>query len=170
MAQEATSRRTATPTQAQALEEARKRRAAYWLWAGFAFVGLVVISLPTVMVVGLGMLPTVVAGIVDRSEQKYATCCVGGMNFSGVFPYLLDLWTGFHTFEAASDILTDVFALVVMYGTAGFGWMVFIGVPPVIATFLTVLAQRRVSQLRASQRNVVEEWGEGVAKAAEQAG
>ena len=61
------------------------------------------------------------------------------------------------------EVLTDVFSLLLMYGAAGFGWMIFIAIPPVVGAFLTVMAQRRVSQLRRDQKELIEEWGEDVA-------
>lgn len=142
----------------------RQRKATATLWARLIAVLLIAISLPTVMVLFFGMMPTLVALIIDRTQQKYASICVGAMNFCGVFPYLMKLWTGTHSVNAAADILTNVFALVVMYGTAGFGWMIFSGVPPVIHAFLAVVDQRRVATLRASQRKIIEEWGEAVAR------
>ena len=126
-------------------------------------MGVVIISLSSVILLFFGMLPTFVAMIVDRTRQKYAAFCVGGMNFSGVFPYLLDLWAGEHTVASAMEILTNVFSLLLMYGAAGFGWMIFIAIPPVVGAFLTVMAQRRVSQLRRDQKELIEEWGEDVA-------
>lgn len=129
-----------------------------------ALVGLVVVALPTVVLLFFGMLPTVVAYLIDRTPQKYATFCVGGMNFCGVFPYVLDLWNGFHSMANAFNILTDVFALLLMYGTAAFGWALFASIPPVVVSVLTVIAQRRVSTLRTNQRRIIEEWGEDVAK------
>ena len=133
------------------------------VWLSLTFVGVVIISLPTVILLFFGMLPTFVALIVDRTRQKYAVFCVGGMNFSGVFPYLLDLWAGEHTAGSAMELVTDVFSLLLMYGAAGFGWMIFIAIPPVVGAFLTVMAQRRVSQLRREQKELIEEWGEDVA-------
>ena len=133
------------------------------VWTALTLVGVLIISLPTVIFVFFGMLPTFVAFIVDRTSQKYAVFCVGGLNFSGVFPYLLDLWAGEHTIGSAMEVLTDVFSLLLMYGAAGFGWMIFIAVPPVVGAFLTVMAQRRVSQLRRDQKELIEEWGEDVA-------
>ena len=135
------------------------------VWIALTLVGVLIISLPSVILLFFGMLPTVVALIVDRTRQKYAVFCVGGMNFSGIFPYLLDLWAGEHTAGSAMEILTDVFSLLLMYGAAGFGWMIFIAVPPVVGAFLTVMAQRRVSQLRRDQKELIEEWGEDVAVA-----
>jgi hypothetical protein len=133
------------------------------IWIGLTIIGVVIISLATVLLMFFGMLPTMVALIIDRTRQKYAVFCVGGMNFGGVFPYLLDLWAGENTAGSAMEILTNVFSLALMYGAAGFGWMIFIAVPPVVGAFLNVLAQHRVSQLRRDQKELIEEWGEDVA-------
>lgn len=132
-------------------------------WLAIAFVLVVIVSLPTVILLFFGMLPAIVAVIVDRTPQKYSSYCVGSMNFAGIFPYLLDLWSGDQSVGAAANILTNVFALVVMYGAAAFGWMVFIAVPPVVGVFLTAMAQRRVAQLREMQQDLVTEWGPEVA-------
>src|SRR5690606_33042816 len=124
--------------------------------------GLVVcamlVSMASVILLCFALLPTLAAFIVDRTPQRYAAFCVGGMNLSGTFPSLLDLWTGDHSIDMALHILSDVFALAVIYGAAAFGWLVYMTVPPVVAAFLTIMAQRRVQQLRAAQAQLVEEW------------
>jgi hypothetical protein len=148
---------TQTPEAAAQKSQASKRM--MWL---VVVVLLIALSLPTVLLVVFGMLPSIVAAIVDRTPQKSATFCVGGMNFCGVFPYLLTLWGGDHTIAMAFDTLTDVFALLVMYGAAGFGWMIFTSVPPIIVTFLNVRNQRRVATLRATQKRIIAEWGNDV--------
>jgi hypothetical protein len=124
------------------------------------FVVMVVMSLPSVMVIVFALLPTFVAFIVDRTPEKNAVFCVGSLNLCGVLPYLINLWIGENSMNAAILILTDVFSLVVMYGASALGWIVFQSLPPVIATFITVLAQSRISSLRSSQRKLVEEWGD----------
>lgn len=133
------------------------------VWFIILFVLLIIISLPTVTLVFFGMLPTIVAYIVDNTKQKYTTACVGGLNFCGVFPYILDLWMTSHTLDYAKDLLTDVFALLVMYGAAAFGWMIFVSIPPVVLAILNVIAQRRVATLRNNQVKIIEEWGRDVA-------
>ncbi len=132
------------------------------VWVLLIVVSMLVISLPTVILLLFGMLPSIVAWIVDRSKQKYATFCVCGMNFSGVFPFLSDVWFKDHTTDAAVNILTNVFDLMVIYGAAAFGWMMFIAVPPVISQFISAMLQRRVTTLREEQQKIIEEWGEGV--------
>lgn len=98
------------------------------LWLSITFVLVVTVSLPSVVMLFFAMLPSVVAFIVDRTPQKHATYCVTGLNFSGVFPYLLDLWAGDHTVDAAIALVTNVFALLTMYGAAAVGWAIFAAV------------------------------------------
>ena len=133
------------------------------LGIGAILVLLTAFSLPSLIVLTVGLLPTGVAFIVDRSDQKTGTFCVGGMNLCGVVPYVMKLWTGKHTTSAATEIISDVLSLLVMYAAAGFGWILFLAIPPVVATFLSVIAQSRVKALRASQQEIVNEWGPEVA-------
>ncbi len=132
------------------------------LWLSIGLVVLIILSLPSVMIIFFGMLPTTVAFIIDRSKRRNASFCVAGINFCGVFPYLMDLWGGDNSMDMSIRILTDVFSLAVMYGAAGFGWMIYVTLPPVIAAFLSVMAQHKLSSLRAIQRQLMEEWGEDV--------
>lgn len=140
-----------------------------FIWFVLGLGTMLFLSAPTVMLVFFGLLPTIVAGIIDRTEGKHATYCVFGMNFSGIFPFLADVWFNNHSIDAAIDIMTDPFDLMVIYGAAGFGWMLYVAVPPVITTFLSVMAQRRVTVLREIQSKLIEEWGEAVATALETA-
>lgn len=133
------------------------------VWGSIIFVGVVVISLETVILVAFGMLPTIVAFIVDRTPQKHGGTCVGGLNFCGLFSYVLDLWSGGSDIDAAMRIITDPYAILVIFSSAAFGWMLFMTIPPVVSTFLTVISQRRVGLLRVIQKELLEEWGEAVA-------
>lgn len=143
-----------------------RRRATMVLWVSVVMVGFLIFALPTVIVFTFGMLPSFAAYVVDRTKEKYAMFCVASMNFCGVFPYLMDLWFDSHSIYAATNIMSDVFALFVMFGSAALGWTIYSIVPPVISSFLSVIAQQRVSALRAQQKKLIEEWGEAVAKQA----
>ena len=129
------------------------------LGIGVVLMLLTAFSLPSLIVFSVGLLPTGVALIIDRSEQRTGTFCVGGMNLCGVFPYVMKLWTGNHTPSADMEIISDVLSLLIMYAAAGFGWMIFLAIPPVIATFMSIIAQTRVKVLRATQQEIVVAWG-----------
>lgn len=132
-------------------------------WVLIVGTFLLVIASPTMIVLFFGMLPTLVAFIIDRSEQKSATFCVGSINFIGVFPYIMDLWIDNNTLDAAISNVTDLFAMLIMYSSSAFGWLLFMAMPTVVASFVTVLQQRKVAQLRGQQKELMEEWGAEVA-------
>lgn len=132
-------------------------------WAPVAIavstVTVMLLSISSVILLCFALLPTLVAAIIDRTPQKYAAFCVGGMNLSGTVPFLIDLWFGEHSIDQAMAILGNVFALAIIYSAAAFGWMMYILVPPIIAAFLIMVARRRAQQLRSAQARLVEEWG-----------
>lgn len=125
-------------------------------------VMLIAVAFPTLIVFVVGLMPGIVSWFTDKTDQKYQFFCVFGFNFAGWFPYLMDLWSGNHNLAGALNIITDVFALAVMYGSASGGWLIYTIIPPVITSFMTVLTERRLSALRSNQRKVMEEWGEEV--------
>lgn len=134
-----------------------------------ALIGLVVvalsftiIALPTVTVFLIGMIPTLVCSIVDLTPGRFALRCVAAMNFAGVAPFLKLLWIDGHDMSAALGIITDPFAWLVFYGTAGFGWGLFFSVPGLISAVQTLNAERRVNALRARQNALAEEWGSSI--------
>lgn len=134
-----------------------------WLWGAGLLAMWILASAPSLIIFGLGMLPTLVAYICDRTEQKYALFCVGGLNFCGTFPFLLKL-SDDHSISAAMNIMSDVFSLAIIFASAGFGWMIFLSIPPVISSFLTVLAESRVKTLKTIQKHIVDEWGTSVSE------
>jgi len=131
-------------------------------WGLIIVTLLIMVALPTVMMIGFGMLPAIVAGIIDRTEEKSATFCVGGLNFCGLFPYLLELWIQDNSLSEATGLLTDVFVLAVIYGGACMGWLLYLSLPPVIASFIQVMSQRRLQQLRSTQKELIKEWGDEI--------
>jgi len=147
----------------QTPDERRKRGRSYLTWFLIVFAFLLVLAGPTVVVFGLGMLPTLVAFFIDRTKQKSNSLCVGSINFIGVFPYIMDLWSGINDFNASLIIIGDIFNLLVMYSAAAFGWFLFLTMPSIISSFVIVLQQRKVAQLRGEQKDLIDEWGAEVA-------
>ncbi|MEK9671976.1 MAG: hypothetical protein VW268_05665 [Rhodospirillaceae bacterium] len=123
---------------------------------------LIAVAFPTLIIVVVGLAPGLVSWFTDRTDQKYQFFCVLGFNFAGWFPYLMDLWSGNHSLTGALNIITDVFALAAIYGSAAGGWMIYAIIPPVVTSFMTVLTERRLSALRSNQRRIITEWGDEV--------
>ena len=131
-------------------------------WGLLIATMFMVISLPSMILILFGMMPSIFAWIIDKSEKKYAMFSVLGMNLSGLLPYLMDIWFQDHTTEAAISILSNLFDLMVIYGAAIFGWILYVSLPPVIITFLIVISDRRIVLLESNQRKITKEWGEDI--------
>ena len=125
---------------------------------------LVPFSLPTVVVVGPTMLPTLAAYFSERGPNRYAWLCVGGLNFSGVAPTLFSLWFGVHTIDEAIRLLSEGGVLLWAYGATAIGWAIYKAMPPMVGNWLKFTTERRVAGLKAAQRKLIEDWGDDVAK------
>jgi hypothetical protein len=125
---------------------------------------LVPFSLPTVALLFFTMLPTMGAWASERGPHKYAWLCVGGLNFSGVIPFLFSLWFGVHTLDESFSMLSEAGVLLWAYGTSAIGWLVYTVMPPVVASWISFTTDRRVAALKAAQKKLVEEWGDEVTK------
>ena len=125
--------------------------------------GVAIFTLPTVLILGIGMTPTLAALITDRRKEKYATLCVGCMNFTGVLPFMVELWTDDHSYENAFSLIGDPFTWLVMFGAAAIGWAIYFVAPGIVGMFIAMRADQRIERLKRRQRDLVEEWGPGVA-------
>lgn len=120
--------------------------------------------LPTVLVLVVCMLPTGVALVVDRSVSRSGWLCVGGLNFAALAPSLFEMWFEDHTLEFATGLIGDVMTMMLIYGAAAIGWVLFLTTPQVIATVMQMNSSRRIENLKAQQKDLVEEWGPEVAR------
>lgn len=127
-------------------------------------LAVVPFMLPTLMVMFCALLPTLGAVLAERGRNRYGWICVGGMNFSGLAPWLFDLWFGHHTIDYAIHQITGVKMLLSSYSAAGVGWLVYLALPPLVSTLSALTAQRRSAALAADQKKLLETWGEEIAR------
>jgi len=118
--------------------------------------------IPTIVVLSVAMLPTGVALLVERGKGWYCGATVGALNMAGASPYLVDLWLKNHTVDGAIDVITNVWAYLVIYGAAGFGWAIYSTMPAVVGSFMAMGAGRRIAALRDQQKELVQKWGPDV--------
>ena len=126
--------------------------------------------LPTLTVLALAMLPTLGAYVAERSRENHLVVTVGLMNFCGSLPAVVKLWSGGQSFAAIGPVLHDVFGWLVAYSAAGIGWLIYLLMPPVVASYCRVASQTHVQLLKHDQRKLVEVWGEAVAQPPETGG
>ena len=124
--------------------------------------GFVIAALPTVIVLCVGMFPAIVAFIIDLTPGRYAARCVAGVNIAGVVPFIDRLWSSTNDLPAAVGIVTDVYAWLAFYAASGVGWLLFLGLPGLVASYTTFSARRRANALRERLEELKREWGSEV--------
>ncbi len=125
-------------------------------------IALIPFSLPTVIFLFFGMLPTIAAALAPKSIGRNAWISVGGLNFAGLAHWLFALWFGHHTMQYAFSLLLGITPVLVAYAGAGLGWGIYLAMPPVVNAFMSVQSARRLVVLVANQKKLVEQWGDGV--------
>jgi hypothetical protein len=138
----------------------RRRRINIWVWLLLPLV--LIFALPAVILCMIGLLPTVVAAVIDRREEKYAAYCVGGFNLAGTLPWFLEIFPK-GGMEGLMSVLINPFAWLVMYGLASVGWAVFYYIPQVTIRIQMLRDRQLLSGLRRRQQAIVDEWGPEVA-------
>jgi len=132
---------------------------------------LFMVALPTFITLTVGLLPSMAAFMFDRSPGRTMARCVFGLNFSGVAPYILELWQiPAQTVGGATQQIFQPLALSIMYGAAGLGWLLYLAMPPIVANVLNLSAQRRVGELRKAQRALIKTWGDSLIKEVDRSG
>ena len=61
---------------------------------GLGFIGMAVFAAPTCVLLVFGMVPSIVAYVVDRGKRPMQAFTIAPLNLAGLMPYLLELWTG----------------------------------------------------------------------------
>ncbi len=132
---------------------------------------LFMVALPTFITLAVGLLPSMVAFMFDRGQGRTMSRCIFGLNFSGVAPYIMEIWQqGAQTVGVATQEIFQPVALSIMYGAAGLGWLLYLAMPPIVANVLNLSAQRRVSELRKKQRGLIKTWGDSLIKEIDRSG
>lgn len=127
------------------------------------------VMLATTVIMIVGMIPTMVAFIIDRDEKKPAAICVGGFNFCGCLPFAINLWKDNHaalsmeSVKMAMRILSQPLSWLLMFGAAAVGWAFYFGIPPIIAGSEIAKAERQIEALKKRKVSLVQEWGPDVA-------
>ena len=129
---------------------------------GLLMLPVVAVLLPSCIVLAVNMVPTFVAYVVDKSHEKYLAITVGLLNACGALPALAELWMQGQSYDAALDISSNPFHWLMAYGAAAIGWVVYLGLPPVLGHYYGITSQTRLLNHRRKQEVLVRAWGEEV--------
>jgi len=127
-------------------------------------VGLLtaIVFMPTTIMLMMGMIPTAVAAVIDKSGKGTKALTVGAMNLAGCTPFLIKLWTGGHTAELAVTLISDPRAMSIMYAGAGIGYLIDWAMSGIVGTIMLQRSTVRLKEIEARQAELVARWGREV--------
>lgn len=121
-----------------------------------------VVFIPTSLLIGVGMLPSIVAMFVSGTGRGARGSTVAAMNIAGCLPFVFKLWSGENDIAASLMIITDAHAISVMYTAAAFGYMIDWVVTGIVSSYLYQKGEARMRAIKNRQAQLVERWGEEV--------
>ena len=129
-------------------------------WVGAPIIGIA--FFPTILLLVIGMSPSIVAFLVDQRPRKVTARAVCYLNFAGCLPYAFKLWGGKNSINEVLDIISDPTVLMVMYSFAAIGWILNFFMAPVMLTYLSLRNERKSRSLKNRQEKLIKEWGDEV--------
>lgn len=121
-----------------------------------------IVFMPTTIVLLMGMMPTIVAAVIDRTGKGTKALTVGAMNIAGCTPFLIDLWTKGHTPEMAVTIISDPRTMIVIFSAAGIGYLISWAMSGIVGTIMIQRGGGRLKDIKKRQASLIERWGREV--------
>ena len=124
--------------------------------------GMLVLFRPTAILLAVGLIPTLLTLLFDRTPEKFGVLCIGSLNLAGMYPILMPLWTHGHTMERAMKTLGNPTTGAVILGAAGVGCAIYFATPPLVTIALKYKIGREIADLEARQKELVAYWGDAL--------
>ena len=118
-----------------------------------------IMFLPTTFLLAIGMLPTLVAVLVDQDPAKNKSFTIGTMNFAGCFPFLLGIWRAPDAMDTAMSFIADPSTVIIMYGAALMGYLINWFVTVAISSILVQRSKLRIKRIEEQKIALEERWG-----------
>lgn len=140
----------------------RKKKQSFG-WKGQIF--LICLLLASVMfaslavIVVVGMVPTIVAAIVDRSEGRMRALTIGAMNFAGCAPFMLEIFKKGNSLETSIAYMLEPRTIVVIYFAAAMGYLIDWAMTGIVSSVLVQKTKNRLRDIQKSQKELTERWG-----------
>ena len=119
---------------------------------------------PLAMVLAAALVPTMVARIVDTTPGRYLTYSVLSMNLVGALYFVHQVLTLGNSLDVVTLVLQDAIGWLSALVGAGCGWLLFLGMPTLVARMAATQSGLRMRRVHRDQSQLVKDWGEVVAR------
>jgi uncharacterized membrane protein len=120
------------------------------------------VSLYSVILVMFGMLPGLIAMIIDQESKRYISKIVLTFNAAGVAPFIAKVLSSNGANSVAVDMIIDPKTWLVIYIAASVGWIVYWLFPQVGIAMNSIKTQITVQRLNFEMEKLVQEWGDDI--------
>jgi hypothetical protein len=117
---------------------------------------------PTIILIAVGLLPTLITLFTDGEHDKSATAAVGAMNCAGLMPFILDLWLKGQTVDHVFHMFGEPVTWIVILGSAGIGRLIVFAVPQAMALLTFSRYEQRLKILKKNLEDMKANWGQDV--------
>jgi len=107
----------------------------------------------------IGMIPTIVLMIVDRSRGKIKTMTVGMSNFAGCVPFMAEVYKKGNEIGYALNYAMEPRTIVVMFTAAAVGYLIHWATRGVAAGIMAQRARARLKDIEKEKQKLIERWG-----------
>ena len=114
---------------------------------------------PTILLMVIGLAPSIVAFIVDKRPGKVTARAIGYLNVAGCLPYAIKLWTGQNTITGVLSLVSEPSVLMIIYSSAAVGWMLNVIMAPIMMAYLAVQHELKIRSIGNRQEQLIKEWG-----------
>lgn len=111
------------------------------------------------VIMAVGMIPTIVCGVVDRSKYRLRTWTVGAMNFAGCAPFMMEVWKKGATIELSLKYISEPRTVVVMFFAASMGYVIDWAMTGMVSSIMVQRGKSRLKDIHKQQKELVERWG-----------
>ncbi len=122
---------------------------------------LAVYALPAFIIIYGGMVPALIAFLVDERPGRNLFWTVAAINLAAIIPQIRPTWEARAMADAGLSPIADMQTWLVIYGAAFAGWAAAIGLPVIANFVLEVVIRSRIRRLEEARSMLAREWGFG---------
>lgn len=111
------------------------------------------------IILAIGMIPTLVAAIVDKSEGKMRALTIGVLNFAGCTPFMIEVFKAGNNIETAINYIVKPETIIVMYFAAGMGYVIDWAMTGIVSSLTIQKTKKRLKEIEKIKKELIERWG-----------
>jgi len=130
---------------------------AIWIILIVALSPLLFLATPTLMILLVGLMPTITILITDKRNLS-KIFCIGGFNFAGIVPVIIQVINEY-SLSGSLVISMEPFNLLIMYGLSALGAGLYYILPNQLVIIYKIMSKTKLESIKGKIEVLVKEWG-----------